>query len=85
MTSEGLQERFCHFFSLLPGYGYVEYHELSVLTRGLNPIFYDIFTQQHWLLVKLELIFINNCKDHIKSSDASWRQYIFFKFSFIPW
>ena len=38
---------------------------------------YDIFTQQHWLLVKFELIFTNTCKDHVKSSDACLRQYIF--------
>ena len=52
----------------------VEYLELSVVTRGLNPIIYDIFTHQHWLLAKFELIFINTCKDHVKSSDASLRQ-----------
>ena len=27
--------------------------------------------------MKEELIFINNCKDHVKSSDASLKQYIF--------
>ena len=40
---------------------------------------YDIFTQQHWLLAKCELIFTNRPTyiDHVKSSDASLRQYIF--------
>ena len=37
----------------------------------------DIFKQKHWLLVKVELVFINTFKDHVNSSDASLRQYIF--------
>ena len=40
----------------------------------------SVFRQQHWLLAKIELIFINTCKDHVKSSDASLRQYIFLYF-----
>ena len=37
----------------------------------------DIFKQKHWVLVKLELVFINTFKDHVNSIDASLRQYIF--------
>ena len=37
----------------------------------------DIFKQKHCLLAQVELVFINTCKDHVNSSDASLRQYIF--------
>ena len=49
----------------------------SVVTRGLKPISSDIFKQQHGLLMKVELTFINTCTDHVKSGDASLKQYIF--------
>ena len=37
----------------------------------------DIFKQKNCVLVKVEFIFINTCKDCVNKSDASLRQYIF--------
>ena len=34
-------------------------------------------------MLEVELIFINTCKDLVKSGDASLKQYIFFKLAFI--
>ena len=59
----------------------VEYHEFNSNSWTQTYYIYDIFIQQHGLLMKVELICINTCKDHVKSSDASLKQYIFLQIS----